>query len=168
MTDELTLPENWFFFGSLLDADVRAVVIGRPVPDRDCAAVVLDGYRRVRVVDESYPALVASPGDSVDGILVSGLSAEEALRILWFEGEEYQPEAVQVRFERGGFDEAYTFLAAPDLGLTAEPWDYAAWANDALPDYVSMTAEWMDGYGENDFAAQDAIWRAAQDAPRTP
>lgn len=165
MSDPVSLPESWFFFGSLLNADVRHAVIGRAVPDDDCAAVTLEGYRRVRVAHETYPALVPAPGETVDGIAVSDLSAEEALRIMWFEGDEYTPEAVLVRYPRGGFDEAFTFLAAPDLQLTDEDWDYEAWAERELEQYIPMTDEWMTGYGTTDFATQNAIWRDAQDAP---
>lgn len=166
MTDA-TIPSAWFFFGTLLDAAVREAVIGRPVPDADCAAVVLDGFRRVRVVDESYPALVPCAGHSVDGILVEDLSAEEILRVMWFEGDEYTPEAVQVRFERGGFDEAFTFLCASDLCLTDESWDYESWTAELLERYVWMTQEWMRGYGERSFSEQDAIWRVAHGGANT-
>ena len=164
MSDALAIPESWFFFGSLLSADVRHAVIGRAVPDDECAAVTLDGYRRVRVANETYPALVPAKGESVEGIVVSELTAEEALRVMWFEGEEYKPEAVLVRYPRGGFDEAFTFLAAPDLQLTDEAWDYDAWLEQELEQYVPMTDEWMSGYGKTDFASQNAIWRDAQDS----
>ncbi len=160
---EMTLPETWFFFGSLLDADVRHTVIGRAVPDEDCAQVSLDGYKRVRVENETYPALIAASNQSVEGIAVSNLSADEALRVLYFEGEEYRPEAVLLRYPRGGFDEAYTFLASPDLNLTDEIWDFDHWVEHELDRYIPMTEEWMDGYGKTDFATQNAVWRSRLD-----
>ncbi|MEM6988216.1 MAG: gamma-glutamylcyclotransferase family protein [Pseudomonadota bacterium] len=163
MTVDIGLPQSWYFFGSLLDAGVRESVVGRAVPDDACVKAVLDGYKRVRVAEESYPALVACPGSSVDGILVTGLSAEETFRVMWFEGDEYAPEQVNLRLPTGEITQAHTFLAAPDLPLTSEAWHYERWARAELAHYLPMTREWMSGYGEHDFAEQDAIWRAAQD-----
>lgn len=94
---------NFFFYGTLMDEDVRALVVGRRAPPSACRPAVLAGYRRVFRDGAAYPILVrarASEGDGVtrvDGCLVAGLSKREISRLKVFEGEEYELTDLPVR-----------------------------------------------------------------------
>ena len=152
---------NWFFFGSLMDPQVLEVVVGRYVHEEDCHPAELPGYRRVRVRGESYPALVQTPGESVDGLMVEGLSAEEGLRVIYFEGDEYRPEEIQLQLKNAKPVSAFAFLAGDELPLTEEDWALERWAEQELDDFLPRAEAWMEGYGDDrSVADNDAIWGA--------
>ena len=63
-----------------MDADVLELVLGRRVRDGAMRPARLDGYRRTRAVEESYPVLQPHLGAFVDGVLVEGLSKQDPAR----------------------------------------------------------------------------------------
>ena len=90
---------RFFFFGSLLDADVAELVLGRRPAPRAWEPAALDGYVRAIFAKESYPILVPRAGGRVDGALMRGLSAEDTSRIAWFEEGEYDVRALPVTLD---------------------------------------------------------------------
>ncbi len=88
---------DYFFYGTLMDGDVLARVVGQPVPPARMEAAVVDGYRRLYVAGAWYPMLVPAPGGRVEGRLVSGIDAAQAARIANFESDAYELEALPVR-----------------------------------------------------------------------
>lgn len=88
-----------FVFGSLMDADVMAVVLGRDPSSLVWQAAALTGYRRQRAAGEVFPILVAAddaPQAQVVGALLLGASAADLDRILFYEGPTYHLETVAV------------------------------------------------------------------------
>jgi gamma-glutamylcyclotransferase (GGCT)/AIG2-like uncharacterized protein YtfP len=77
---------NLFAYGTLMWPHVLEAVIGRHLSG---APAVLEGYLRRRVKGECFPAVIASSGSCVAGILYCGLTAEEFEQLDRFEGEEY-------------------------------------------------------------------------------
>ena len=78
---------NLFAYGTLMWPEVLESVIGRRL--EGCPAV-LDGFVRLRVKGEHYPAVVSRDGGVVEGIVYSGLSVEDFRHLDRFEGEEYE------------------------------------------------------------------------------
>lgn len=64
---------------------------------KDFKPAVLHGYRRQRVRHADYPGMLAEAGHSVHGMLVSGLTNLDMMRLDAFEGSEYRIEDVKVR-----------------------------------------------------------------------
>ncbi|RMG74403.1 MAG: gamma-glutamylcyclotransferase, partial [Nitrospirae bacterium] len=62
---------------------------------------VIEGYRRVKIRDAIYPALIRAPSFSVRGKLLWGLSQEELNLVDSFEGEEYERTKVIVKTSSG-------------------------------------------------------------------
>ena len=75
---------RFFFYGTLIDADVRRALLG-PHASRRVEPARLQGWRRVAVSGKTYPVVVAEPDASVDGVLVRGLSAAARRRLTRYE-----------------------------------------------------------------------------------
>jgi hypothetical protein len=122
---------RFFFYGTLLDDDIRRGVIGRDVPIEPAA---LAGYRRVRAAGKWYPILVPGPaGERVDGGLAQGLTRAEIDRLVAYEGAGYRLSPTSVILPGGGSMNALVFLPLGSLNASAEPWDLATWQEREKP-----------------------------------
>lgn len=153
---------RWFFFGSLLDPDVLALVVGRQVPVTASQPAVLHGYQRVCVHNESYPALRPLPGAQVSGQLVDDLDEGETRRICFFEGDEFSASPCYVTLADGAISQALAFLTATRLELLDQPWDFHRWRDANKMAFLDMTRAFMAGFGTTDWHQLDSQWRAAQ------
>ena len=117
----------FFFYGTLLDDDVFALVTGRSVVPRARCRAVAEGYRRVFREGASYPILIAAAGGRVDGALVDGLGVRETERLKTFEGGEYDLVPLSVHAHNRGHVRAHVFMAKAWVPGSAEPWTLAGW-----------------------------------------
>jgi hypothetical protein len=92
---------RFFFYGTLLDRDIMALVIGRRLPPSAFVAAKLEGHVRRRARGVSYPILVRAPGGEVDGMVVGGLTARDVERLSAYEGPRYRIAALKVRMSGG-------------------------------------------------------------------
>ena len=138
---------GYFFFGTLRDRDVLALVIGRRIDDADIKAAVLAGYRLARVADDPYPAPVADAAARSEGIVVHGLSPDEVARLAWFEGKEYAPRTVAVALAGGDTAEAQLQTPTTALEITDADWDFEAWRRDEKALLMTLTRGHMALYG---------------------
>ena len=159
MSAETDLP--YFFFGTLMDLDVLAIVLDRAAVGIEREAARLDGYRRHRVHGESYPILRPAAGGAVDGLLVPNLSPAEAARVAFYEGEEYRPVPLMVA-SAGGPRDALVFV--DDGGLsTGGEWDFERWLREEKATLLAAAHAFMSHFGKLDGRdAADAEWRAAR------
>ena len=118
---------RFFFFGTLMDPDVREVVVGRPVPASRIEPATLEGFRRMCVAGRSYPMLISDPPGHVEGCLVRGLDGRARARIGRFEGDEYRPERHWVRLSGGARVEAYVYMARSGVRAGRTPWELSTW-----------------------------------------
>lgn len=81
---------TFFFYGTLLDHDVMALVIGRRLPPSSFVPASLKGHVRRRAKGVSYPILVRDPGGEVEGVVVSGLTRRDVERLSLYEGPNYR------------------------------------------------------------------------------
>ncbi len=116
-----------FVYGTLVDEDVRAAVLGRRIAAERLRAARLSGFCRRYRAGATYPILVSAPAGVVDGILVAGLCAADLRRLIAFEGDEYALVERTVDLVPGGTAPAHLFLP--------EPWVPAGDADWALPDW---------------------------------
>jgi len=87
-------------------------------------AARLDGYARVRVKGEVYPALVKAEGGAVDGVLVRGVSAEDISVLDRFEGSCYSRVPVTVITSQGeSRADTYLFSGKAQLLVTDSEWN---------------------------------------------
>ena len=118
---------RFFFYGTLLDYDVTALVLGRRLPPTAFAPASLPGHTRRRAKGVSSPILVRDPRGQVPGAIVSGLSARDVARLAAYEGPRYRVAPLKVKV-----DGALTTVSVFEpLEHRFEPvsgvWDLALW-----------------------------------------
>lgn len=148
---------RYFFFGSLMDADMRAVVLGRQQPAQ---AAWLPGYRRCRVRGESYPMLVPDAAAEADGIAVDGISPAQADRIAWFEDDDYALRPCRIRLADSRLAAAAVWLATHQLRPDPRPWRLAAWQRSEKVELLALTERWMALQGRLAPDQTGAAWEA--------
>ena len=118
---------RFFFYGTLLDRDVTALVLGRRLPPAAFVSALMPGHRRRRVKGASYPVVIRAPGDEVSGAVVSGLSPHDVARLAAYEGQGYR--IVMVGVKVAGRREAVSmFEPVPGrLQPSSDPWDLVLW-----------------------------------------
>jgi hypothetical protein len=118
---------RFFFYGTLMDEDVRRAVLGvRSLAPTEKA--ILKGWRRVRMAGVSYPMIVRARNHEVEGILMHGIDARARDLLQRYEGDEYTMLAVEV--ETGDASKLSARMFVPRPGLTVRgrgPWDLETW-----------------------------------------
>lgn len=118
---------RFFFYGTLLDRDVTALVLGRRLPPAAFMPAVLPGFSRWRVKGGSYPVAVPDRRGEVEGAVVGGLSARDVARLAAYEGPGYR--TVQLRVRVGESSTAVSVFEplVSRLQPTHLPWDLKVW-----------------------------------------
>src|SRR5690606_22005033 len=83
------MTSRYFFFKTLMDTDVLQLVLGRPVTFGTLPPAWLHGCRRMRILHDSFPVLVADPSAAVDGLVFTAAGPQDQARILFFEDYDY-------------------------------------------------------------------------------
>jgi gamma-glutamylcyclotransferase (GGCT)/AIG2-like uncharacterized protein YtfP len=118
---------RFFFYGTLLDPDVRRQVLGRGAGALAVEPAVLSGYRRVYVRGKTYPVVVPDPASAVEGCLMRGLDRRAAQRLIAFETDEYDLVERTVITASGGIVACRVFVAGRRALPSVRPWDYETW-----------------------------------------
>jgi hypothetical protein len=119
---------DYVFYGTLMDPDVLAAVLGRVLAPGDGMAAEIRGYRRVFRRGASYPVLVPLAGGCIDGLFVARLSTGDGARLAAFEGDDYELSATDVRLVRTGQVRAAALFLPRDPGVASEEeWGLASW-----------------------------------------
>jgi hypothetical protein len=134
---------RFFFFGTLLDDEVLQIVIGRVVAGDDTRPATLSGYRRVKAEGVTYPIILPYEGYEVSGQLVSGITPEEAKRLIAYEGANYDLVLRNV-IASGRERPALAFVPVATGGLTAldQDWSYEEWQRDHRAGFVARLRQW--------------------------
>lgn len=117
---------TFFFYGTLMDPDVRAAVLGTFTESESVSPAVLTGWKRVGLRARSYPVLVKSSNASVEGVQVSfAPGAERAVTDLLtsFEGTEYRLETLML----SSGDTACVFVGSRRCHPTGRAWLFSDW-----------------------------------------
>lgn len=116
---------NLFFFGTLMDPEVREIVCGKPLDSVEPA--IAQGFRRVFVAGRHYPMLLAHSSGWVEGTLVTGLDATTVHRLQVYEGWEYTLQPIKVRAQSGQSVMAHVFLCPPGIKPDKREWRFQEW-----------------------------------------
>jgi hypothetical protein len=118
---------RFFFYGTLLDPDVTALVLGRRLPPSAFAPARLPGHARRQAKGASYPIIVRDPRAEVVGAVVGGLSARDVARLSAYEGPGYRIAPLRVQMAGA----TATVSAFEPLRHRLQPsgalWDLTAW-----------------------------------------
>src|SRR5512143_2457129 len=128
---------RFFFYGTLLDRDVMALVLGRRLPPRAFMPASLPGHARRRVKGASYPIVVRDPRGEVPGAVVSGLSMRDVARLSAYEGPGYRVVPLRVRVA-GSITTVSVFEPVQSrLQPSSELWDLCLWQRRAKRAFVA-------------------------------
>jgi hypothetical protein len=136
---------RFFFYGTLLDRDVTALVLGRRLAASSFAPALLPGWSRWRVQGGSYPISIPDRKGSVAGAVVGGLSARDVARLAAFEGAGYRISSLKVRLG-GALTSVSVFEPiVSKLKPTARPWDLVLWQRQDKKIFVARLAKALSG-----------------------
>jgi hypothetical protein len=138
---------RFFFFGTLMDPEVRRLVIGRDLVEGQTEAALLARFRRVHVAKRDYPMLVPYSAGRVEGILAHDVGADAVRRLIAFEGAEYRLVSVLVADPRGHLVSAAAFLSDRSVGPNRRAWSLETWQRRHKRAFLRRVKASMDGYG---------------------
>jgi gamma-glutamylcyclotransferase (GGCT)/AIG2-like uncharacterized protein YtfP len=131
-----------FFFGTLLDHDVLARVLDRPVEPASLEPALLRGFRRECARGLGYPLLVPDVGASVEGRVLHRARASDIARINHYESGEYHAELHSVVAPSGSY-EAWLYRGLDHLTATGEPWELTTWTTEHKEIFLLCCDSWM-------------------------
>lgn len=117
---------SFFVYGTLMDPDVLANVIGRRATPDELAPATLAGWQRRGVRAADFPMVLPSPGDSVEGLLAGPFGEDEAVRLVHFEHGYYGLKQVEVQTAAGAVP-CWLFAPLPGALEPGGPWDLQSW-----------------------------------------
>jgi hypothetical protein len=136
---------RFFFYGTLLDGDVTALVLGRRLPPVAFVPAVLPGYSRWRVEGGSYPISVPDPKGEVSGAIVGGLSARDVARLAAYEGPGYRIAPLKVKVAETMTTVSVFEPIASKLKPTSRPWDLLLWQRRDKRAFVARLVRALSG-----------------------
>ena len=126
-----------FIYGTLQDAEVMQVVIGRTIPLTAQQEGIAPFFKIMKVKHVQYPCLVeGDDSDVADGVVVSGLSAEELQILDRFEGENYHRVAIDV-IAKCRLVQTQAYMPCQALE-TDGPWQLAEWQAHNRAQFLSQ------------------------------
>lgn len=146
-----------FFFGSLRDSDLLDCVLGRTVDPACILPARAHGWLACELEEEAYPYLAETPGAAADGIVVTGLSADDMERLEYFEEAEYGLAPIEVECH-GEKRRVRYFKSTPKVTPRARAWDYAAWQRDEKAVALEAAFELMAHIDIVPVEKMDTIW----------
>lgn len=129
-------PRRLFAYGTLMFPEVLRAVCGVDLP---ATPAVLHGYARRPVRGHGFPAIVAEPGASTDGMLIENLSAALWRRLDEFESDFYDRLPVAPVRADGVATTACAYVVAPRYRqrLGAGEWSPAHFRATQLDAYLA-------------------------------
>ncbi len=135
-----------FFFGTLMDLDVLAYLLERPVDLDDLRPASIAGFSRVRAVGASYPLLVPREDAVVEGRLLRRATRRDIARINHYESGEYLAELRHVVTGDGSEVAAWLYLGLHHLRASADPWSLADWQSCHKAGFFDACDGWMEDF----------------------
>jgi hypothetical protein len=118
---------RFFFYGTLLDRELRRVVLGR---DSELVAATLFGWRRLGVMGKHFPLVQRDPTGSVAGAVTDPLGVDDVARLRRYEGDGYGLVAVEIRDEGGVPIAAEVFVPPDGRFVAVGAWNLGDWQRD--------------------------------------
>lgn len=148
---------DFFFYGTLRDADVRKVVFGRAV---DASPAMLADHEAVPVSRGRFPMLMFQRGRTATGVLCRGFSLMEAARLGFYkhEGRDYGVRRLGVN-HAGAAHQAWVYVPLAALRRGMGRWDFAEWQRFAKRDFLARAARAMRRVEPKDLEAFVELWR---------
>lgn len=128
--------DDLFTYGSLMCEDIMRLVTGAELTH---GKGVLQGYRRLEVKNEHYPAIIEDNASEVAGIVYFNIPEKSMERLDIFEGKMYQRRIVEIRLVDGNMMKvgAYVFKDEYCDRLGSKEWHFAQFLERGKSAFVS-------------------------------
>ncbi|MDH3232170.1 MAG: gamma-glutamylcyclotransferase [Alphaproteobacteria bacterium] len=158
---------DFFFYGTLVDADIRRLVLGRDIPDDALISANLSGYCRYAVQGRPYPAAVQQAGASIDGVIMPCVGLRDAGILSCFEGADYEAQLCRVTVPADDVSErgAWVFVASNRVPRAETTWSINDWRAKHKPEFIQIAQSWLDAVSADDLSAAERLWRERLDPP---
>jgi len=142
-----------FFYGTLIDADVRHMVLG---PTSEKLALVparLKGFRRMAKLHSTAPNLVARQGAVVYGVLARGVERRDLARLCHYEGRNYRLVRCSVKLADGKRFPAMVYLGEGHVSMRRGAWRLETWQRRHKRAFLRVMRLWMAAFREAGYLA---------------
>lgn len=146
-----------FFYGSLRDAGLLEIVLGRRVEPAHLERASAAGFAARCIRGEVYPVLLPVPGRLTEGLLFHHPSEKDIARLSYYEEAEYRLAPIAVETGSGPRDAQY-FRSTEKPSALDEDWDFARWRREHLGVATETAREYMDHAGRLPVDQVDTIW----------
>ena len=136
---------DFFFYGTLLDPEVRRAVLGIGAAKLVLEPGRLRGYRRIAARVTTVPGLVRQSGAVTEGLIARGIAAADAERLDRYEGRGYRRIACAIQGAAGACPQALVYIAIRHRDARGAPWSLARWQRRHKRRYLRSIARWMAG-----------------------
>jgi gamma-glutamylcyclotransferase (GGCT)/AIG2-like uncharacterized protein YtfP len=140
--------EPLFFFGTLMDIEVLAHVLARPLAPEQVVPAWIEGFRRMGTAGRGYPILVPAEGGLLEGRLLRYVSRRDIARINHYESGEYRAELRRVSLGDGTRVPAWLYLALDHLVADGGLWELEAWQARHKLGFFAACDGWMADFAE--------------------
>ena len=136
---------RFFFYGTLLDRDVMALVLGRRLPPQAFVPASLPGHARRRAKGASYPVVIRDPRGEVPGAVVRGLSGRDVAQLAAYEGNGYRVVPLNVKCAGMRATVSVFEPIVSRLQPTGELWDLGTWQRRYKRGFVARVKTVFNG-----------------------
>lgn len=154
---------SFFFYGTLLDPDVRRLVLGRELEPTSLHAATLVNHRVSRARGKTYPVLASKRGAKAHGLIATHLNDRDAARLFHYEDDGYATIEVELSVFDGRMT-AWAFMPGPRMKALPVDWSYAAWRRSVKARVMPGIAAWMAAYPGPDALSHYRRWRLRRHA----
>ena len=118
---------TFFFYGTLMDRVILNRVTGVYFQPFRLRPGTLKDFKRMTVKKCTYPAILESEGDEVEGVVVHDITADAVERLDEFEDNNYERKDVIVELLSGSSVKAVAYIAGSEMLLDDVAWNFDAW-----------------------------------------
>ena len=131
---------DFFFYGTLRDAEVRRIVLGPGGFSLTAEPAMLEGYRCAPVERGRFPGIVPDAEAATPGVLVRRASLDAAARTSYFEsdGADYEIALKPVVIDGRRRAKAWVCIPTAALPVEAGEWRFEAWKLQWRPAFLKI------------------------------
>jgi|ABSN01.1.fsa_nt_gi hypothetical protein len=156
---------RFFFYGTLLDADVQQLVFGHALADSAIRPAVLEHYRPARARGKLYPILAARRHARTAGVVVAGLGSLDVARLFFYEDTGYETQEVRVTVGGDRTKTAWVFIPSRRMVALASNWSLAEWQRRHKPRVLPAIAAMMRAFPGEGRLPSFRAWRVRRRRP---
>lgn len=127
---------NLFTYGSLMCADIMLHVSGQSTSHQNG---ILYDYFRSQIHSETYPAIIAQPGQQVEGVVYFNLDSAAINKLDTFEGEYYTREDITINCSHMEQVNAMAYILKPEYKtiLTGTFWSFENFLQSGKEEFLT-------------------------------